>query len=289
MFVERARWWTAQSCPPLSQIVSECIEAKRKANRRDQYVRELKRVLLHFTIGREAADLREISPSEIEDFCASKNYSAPTRATVITRLGALFSFAQRRGYIEHNPISRLERIAIEIRPPEILPPKEAERLLNAAQQHDRRLLAYLAIGLFGGVRSAELDRLTWANVDISRGVIMVDAAASKVRQRRIVRLEPKGIHWLAKADCRFPILPKSKAKRLWRLALLLGWRGWPHNILRHTAASFLLALHKDAGKVALMLGNSPGILLSRYTELVSAEDCATFWSIDKPEDAKENI
>ena len=52
---------------------------------------------------------------------------------------------------------------------------------------------------------------------------------------------------------------------------------WPKDVLRHTAASYLLALHGDVGKVAMMLGNSPNILLTHYHEPVCETDCAAFW------------
>ncbi len=39
------------------------------------------------------------------------------------------------------------------------------------------------------------------------------------------------------------------------------------------------ALHQDAGKVVLMLGNSPAILLKHYRELVTPEECEAFWAI----------
>jgi hypothetical protein len=62
-------------------------------------------------------------------------------------------------------------------------------------------------------------------------------------------------------------------------ALQAGVYDHPHGRRRHTAASYLLALHKDAGKVANMLGNSPQILLSHYHDPVTEVDCKTFWGI----------
>jgi hypothetical protein len=59
----------------------------------------------------------------------------------------------------------------------------------------------------------------------------------------------------------------------------LNLKIWPTDLLRHTAASYLLALHKDAGKVANMLGNSPQILLSHYHDPVTEADCKAFWQL----------
>jgi integrase len=59
----------------------------------------------------------------------------------------------------------------------------------------------------------------------------------------------------------------------------LGLAAWPADLLRHTAASYLLALHDDVGKVAKMLGNSSAILLSHYHQPVKSEDCGQFWKV----------
>jgi hypothetical protein len=50
-------------------------------------------------------------------------------------------------------------------------------------------------------------------------------------------------------------------------------------VLRHTAASHWLAAWQDAGKVAHELGNSAGILLRHYRELVPRAESEKFWSI----------
>ena len=54
---------------------------------------------------------------------------------------------------------------------------------------------------------------------------------------------------------------------------------WDHDLLRHTAASMLLARDRDAGKVAEQLGHSPAILLRHYRELVSDEAAARYWKV----------
>ena len=59
----------------------------------------------------------------------------------------------------------------------------------------------------------------------------------------------------------------------------MGWPVWPQDLLRHTAASYLVARDGDAGKVALQLGNSAAVLLLNYRELVEKEDAAAFFEL----------
>ena len=51
---------------------------------------------------------------------------------------------------------------------------------------------------------------------------------------------------------------------------------WVRNGLRHSFCSYRLAEVKDAARVALEAGNSPGMLFRHYRELVS-EDAAKAW------------
>lgn len=278
--MDRVESWWSVSSPPLGKLVSECISAKERANRRPGYVRELKRALGKFVAGRETADPQGISPAEIETFFDASGYSNATRLTMIMRLGALFSWAQRRGYLAHNPVKRLERPAVDRKPPRILSPMEAFIMLTGAQKREASILGYIVVGLYAGVRPHEMGRLTWADIDLEKRVVRIDAAASKVRFRRVVPLHEKAVHWLKACDQSKPFAPGTRRKKLRRLAAFMHWERWPHDLLRHTAASYLLALHRDPGKVSFMLGNSPQVLLQHYQELVSTEDCAAFWALD---------
>ena len=63
------------------------------------------------------------------------------------------------------------------------------------------------------------------------------------------------------------------------MAAKLGFEAWPKDILRHTAASMLMATWEDEGKVAATLGNSPTILHAHYRELVTRAEAKRCWGI----------
>ena len=112
--------------------------------------------------------------------------------------------------------------------------------------------------------------MTWA--DVGRHSVTVDAAASKVRQRRIITLETVAKAWLRVArrvgsDLPIPHATRRRAVRAVRDHLRLA--KWPQDVLRHTAASMLLVIRRDAAAVALELGNSAGVLFRHYRELVT--------------------
>jgi len=112
--------------------------------------------------------------------------------------------------------------------------------------------------------------------------VVIDAAASKVRRRRVVQLMPSAMDWVAKSRevrARLPI-PFSTRRRIIRRAReCLGLSAWPQDILRHTCASYWVAHSQDLGKISMQLGNSPAILLRHYRELVTREEADRFWGL----------
>ena len=56
---------------------------------------------------------------------------------------------------------------------------------------------------------------------------------------------------------------------------------WPNNGLRHSFASYRLAMTHDAPRVASELGHtSPQMLYSTYRELVLPEEAQRYWMIE---------
>ncbi len=263
----------------LGAAIEELISAKQNANRRPSYVRQLRSFLTLFARGRETMPLAMVNRMTIEEWFRGRNQTPVTRRSRTTFLSALFSFACRVGYLQSNPCAQLERISVDRSPPRILSPAEVRRMLNYARRHMWWRLPQLVLGVYAGIRPHELTRIYRKDIDLERGYVRVDAAAAKTRQRRIVNLDPKCIAWLKR--CRFrehrPIGSNSDHwKRL--LARHCGIE-WTADVLRHSAASYLLAKYGDAGKVARMLGNSPAILLTHYTELVAPQDARRFWKV----------
>lgn len=275
-----ARGWRWSKDVSLGKVIAECIDAKRFANLRPVYVLELERYLGKFRLYFGERDIDSLKPAEIEQWLNRPEWAAATRATGINRLSALFSFALRKGYVDANPIDRIERVRLDYKPPRILSPDDAEKLLAMAVLFSPDMLGHVILGMFAGIRPGELSKLSFGDVDIEQRIIRIDAATSKVRRRRFVELEPKAIHWLKlHVICEGPVTPRQKRRKLRRLAAAMGWDCWPKDVLRHTAASYLMAKYRDAGLVADKLGNSPSILLRHYRELVSADDAAKFWAI----------
>jgi integrase len=266
----------------LSEAITLLLNAKRLCNCRKRYIDSLSAYLLQFARGRESARLDSIDVVRIEEWFSSRNEALSTMASNIGRLSALFGFAERRGWIDKNPCKMMEKIRIDRKAPRILSPVQARVVMTNIQKLKPHEMGFFSLALFAGVRPEELERITWDSINLKDGIVTIDAAASKVRRRRIMELEPNALAWLKLAhecDARLPVGRMTRRRYLDYAERWLGFDTWPQDCLRHTAASYLLARHKNAPLVANRLGNSPSILLRHYQELVTAEDCATFWSI----------
>lgn len=256
----------------LSDAIRGCIEHRRASNCRLSYVENLRQCLEAFARGRETLPVTAITPQDIEDWLKPKSRTAWSRSGWRSRLATLFGWCVLRRYLERSPVDEVPSVRIDHQPPRILTVDECRQLLKLTREHHPQGLAWVVLGLFAGIRPGELDRLGWQSVRVARGIVLIDAEASKVRQRRIVPLEPVCAEWLRVCrGARLPI-PHSTRRRMTRdLARRMGWDSWPADILRHTAASYLIAHHQDAGKVALWLGNSAPILMRHYREIVSRQ------------------
>ena len=263
------------------KALAECIAAKRAANRRTAYLANLETLVALFIRGRERSDVSEFSLVDVEAFLPAR-LSPASRASRLGRISTWFAFCQSRGWITHNPCDDVQSVTVDRHAPVILSVADCRRLVDGFHTDAHEGLAWLVLGLFAGLRPSEAERMEWDAIDLQRGVVTVDAAASKVRRRRHVPLEPAAVEWLRIAkqlDASLPLPSRTRRTLCDRMRGVMGWPEWPQDVLRHTAASHLVALHQDVARVALMLGNSPNVLLTHYRNLVTPEECAAFWKL----------
>jgi len=159
---------------------------------------------------------------------------------------------------------------------------QAAKASDFAWRQEKAFLGWLVLALLAGLRPEEADRIQWSSINLDTGTVTVDAAASKVRQRRIVHLMPSAREWMKlarKFNSRLPLPQPTRRRFLRRLRDHLGFKIWPKDVLRYSAASYWRAECQHAAKVAFELGNSVGVLLRHYRELVTKEEAERFWDI----------
>ncbi len=266
----------------LGDAIDELIAEMQANNNREGYIESLS-YLRQFARGREQTPVHQFTTAEIERWFATRREAPQTKASNLGRLSSLFEMCWRKRYIAENPCKRIVRPRIEKSAPKILSPYLYARLLIGTYRKYPRMLAWVVCGLIGGLRPEEtmfkrkaqrIKKIGWKDIDLNAGRIVVDSAATKIRSRRIVHLEPSAVEWLKLAKsigAEQPIGVNTKKRYLKKMRKLIHAPRWPQDIMRHTAASVLMAKYQDAGKVADELGNSASVLLSTYRELMYRE------------------
>jgi len=211
------------------------------------------------------------------------------RNALLRELRAVFSFAVKREWCRDNPVLKLDFETHSVAEREIYSVKECCALLQTAREKHPELLPGVAIGLFAGIRVYEMLRLEWRNIDFEENMIDLPAAITKRRRRRSIPIEATLKSWIGETrpsekvdDCK--VLP---------FAGYGGWRTairklasdanveWKQNALRHSYASYWLAVHNDLTKLALQMGHIGGLeVLHRfYHRSVRAKEATLFWAL----------
>jgi site-specific recombinase XerD len=266
----------------LEKAVDEVLTAKRAAKRRQRHLDNLEWYLKLFIKGREAADVRTIGESELNQWFAGRNEAPRSQRGHVGLLSALFTHCWRKRYIHDNPVKRLDPVSIDRHPPAVLTLQQCRRAVLWALRRQRNFLGWLVLCLFVGLRpEAEAEHLEWPDIDLKRKRIVLKR--TKTRTPRIIELSfcPPALPWLKIAKKIGPLTLTSISRRRYRrkLSKYLGLKRWPQDILRHTTASNLLAFHEDAGKVGHFLGHSASTLIRDYKALVFKEDAKKFMEL----------
>ena len=190
---------------------------------------------------------------DVERFVKRPTWGARTRWNALGAVRTFLAWAERRNLIAGNPAQKL---AAEMRRPdakkEILSPAEMELLLQLTQE-DHLMRAVLCLGGFAGVRTAEIQRLEWRDLDFeAREIHIRPDVIKKTRggwRERYVKMEPAFLrHCPAPGVGRVvPWTVRIFGERLRALRAQMAaalevqgrpvaarWcEGWPDNCLRH--------------------------------------------------------
>jgi integrase len=258
----------------LAAAVHTYLVKKESESLRDLSLKQIRWKLGMLTEHFDDEKCNTITPTRLEQWFAERKWARSTIDGVIAKIGPFFTWCVREGYCESNPCKAVKRPKSDNLAPAIFTPSETKKLLQAALRYDPRLTSYLAIGLFAGIRPFEIQRLTWA--DISDRYIEVKAAKAKTRKRRLVSLCPNIKEWL---NFEGDLSPTNKRKRLARVINMADLK-WSPDIMRHSFASYHLAMHHSADKTAFELGHCDSkMLFAHYRELVTQEAAQAYWAI----------
>jgi integrase len=275
-----------RSCT-VKQLLAELLEAKESKGVSRRHLDDLRQRAGKFAAKFGERIVSTISGREIEEWLDSLNVGPQTHNHYRNAVRLAFNFGMRRGYATENPAAKTEKANVLRAAPGILSVTQTACLLEIATPD---VLAHIAIGLFAGLRRAELERLDWSEIDFESNLIEVKAEKSKTAQRRFATLQPNLREWLLPArKHKGLITPEDFNKHFIQARKSAGIAKWPDNALRHSFASYHLAHFKNAAATALELGHHDSrITFAHYRELVKPKEAERFWNI-KPETSAQVV
>ncbi len=288
--VEATKSYVARHAPiqpkSVAEVVTELIAVKKSRNASLPYVQDLRTRLGRFA---EAfrMDAGNVTTPEVQAWLDGLKLSTQSYVNFRRVLHLFFQFAVARRYAFENPVAGTESVKVNGREIEIFSPDEIARLLSAASPE---FLPVLAVGAFAGLRTAEIERLDWTDIDLAGRIIKVGASKAKTASRRIVPICDTLAAWLAPYAGQQGMVWSGNSATItqaqWQTATAAGMK-WKHNAMRHSYASYRFAQIGDAGRVAGELGNSAAVVHRHYRELVKQSD-AEEWFAAMPS-APDNV
>ncbi len=254
----------------LEKTVAEFLSSRKHQGCRPDYLASITWFVEKFAEGRGARQVGEITRQDVDEWLRGMKGGPDHKNTGYRRLKTFFMWMVECGYISADPMRGLKPIKSADKVPKIFTLDECRRLLESSRS-DKATMPTIVLGLFCGIRPHEVARIRTS--DIRGDMVILESHITKTSQRRIVPLPPNAQAWLKLCK---PWVFKPFRKPLDRVCSVVPWS---HDVMRHTAASMLLAREQDAAKVALWLGNSPAILFRHYREIVTKEDALKFFDI----------
>lgn len=232
-----------------------------------------------------AVEVAAVTGLQLEKWFCRENWAEGSRHQAFSYARMFFNWLERHDFVEKNPARRCE------------PPGKGEQKNHCLRKADwLRLIelteketperGWICLGLFGGLRTGEIQKLDWEMVNFKTEEIHVPPKAAKkttgIPDRYVAMTPAFLLH--APRTLTGPVCPLTEKNfRLHRERLIkaMGWPCWPENCLRDTYASNDLANCEDAGKTAYRMGHSDAKMVQRvYARAVTRAD-ARVWLAGK--------
>jgi integrase len=280
----------AEQCK--SPLVRECVtqfivSRQREVERNELAARsftELRLCVNQMVVVLGDLHIVEFDAERVRTYVDSFPLAPRTRNNIRLRLSTFFSFCISKKWITTNPCAEVE-IKVDNNDVVVLGVDEVEKILRAAEasKHRAILVPYISICLFAGLRPFECRQLDWSDVDFETNHIFVRAKTSKKRESRYAQIEPTLVTWLTPyAKTSGPICGVNFRRQWESLIAKAGYspdRPWPQDSLRHSYASYWLALHQNRAQLAELMGNSVEVIRKFYRQPISKPRCAAFWAL----------
>lgn len=262
----------------VGEVVHELLQER--ADRSKKYVNDLK-----FRLNRFATDnnlhIADVTPQQISSWIRSLKLRPRSQFNFRAILTTLFRYAVDQGYLPEGRTApeKVKLYDVEDTEIEIFTPDELEKIIAVATP---RTINYIVLGAFAGIRTAEILRLKWEDIDLESGFIELKAGNTKTRSRRLVPIADNLRQWLTpRHKTSGPMVTlKRPDESIGEVCLNHKPRIlWKRNGLRHSFASYRYAITQNENLVAAEMGNSPTMIHAHYRQVAKPEQARAWFAI----------
>jgi integrase len=277
----------------LAALLDDYIQKLRRSHRSENYLKQFGNLKRHMDFWLETK-VSEITPGNIK-FSLGKFPSGQFNSD-LRLLKAVFSHGLKSSWLKPpNPASQVElvhRPKVEVKSLDHL---TVERMFRHAQEHDLELVPVYTIAFFAGLRESELWKLHYSDIRVSETekFVIVPAAISKVKRKRIIPLSENAVAWMQRYFRRAGY-PAPEARLLhsfghhkFRMHQLANFKAaagqgapWQQNLKRRAFASHFVAAYQSLDRLVLAMGHSSSEMsFEHYVGAVSHEAGLAFFQI----------
>lgn len=285
---EAVQLWLNVASKKVSSILTrDVIEEILKTKNNDDFVGNRQKTNLRLRLNKFGQEfgprvISTIKAKEIDAFLSNPEWAARTKAHYRQVILMLFDYAKRKEYLDpdrDHQADKTEVIRVQESKLESWSVPEMRTLL---QYSNPKTLPWIVLGAFAGVRSAEIERMNWEDIDWNSNLILVHSkrvGTGKVRAQndRTIPMTENLKSWLSPfRTFQGNILKSLSVKNIYEdLDKIVGVIRrnntdfqWKPNANRHSFATYYLALTGDASQTALACGHNPSMLLRRYKTIM---------------------
>ncbi len=268
---------------PVSEVVAEFLAQKAKAGNSATDQRDL-HLHLGWLVQRFRGPLRDIGPDDWVAFLGDFKVNPITRRKYRGSFSRLVNWARKRGYLPPDHQGVPDDLSQVKHPPKREPLIQRLERDGIIRHTPAKHLPAVLLAAYVPIRTAELGRASFEDVNLETGQMFVYADGSKVGATRILRLAPEVLDRFRCFNGRTgPITNLKCLSRLWtRLAKKAGVQ-WRRNGWRKVVLSHLAALTQNLDWVAAQGGTSRQKLLNTYITQVDPREGAAWFGVPSGE------
>jgi len=168
------KWSLRDKEMTFGELLPEYFEYSKASKAQSTYSNDKYRIEAHLLPYFGETSLKEIKPQMLDKYKAERVREGASNNTVnheLVCLSHIMKMAIRWRYVEHNPVSSVEKMKIPKRPPRFLSLEEIDRLLEASRES--HIYPILMTAIHTGLRKSELLNLKWSDLDFDQCTITV--------------------------------------------------------------------------------------------------------------------